>query len=201
MRILSASAEPDDLGPCVYIDDYQAAYGITDYLVGLGHRCIAFLGGELGHRSSLERQNGYLAALADNGIERNDELILAGEYNFDSGAERSKQLLARPDRPTAIFACNDEIAAGALFAARINQVAVPQALSIVGFEDSPFSRQSWPKLTTAHQPNASIAGCAAHLLIGSIRAARNGGEDPEDLPENGFLPQLVVRDSTCPAAV
>jgi hypothetical protein len=84
------------------------------------------------------------------------------------------------------------IAAGTLFAARIHGVDVPQQLSIVGFEDSPFSRQAWPNLTTAQQPNATIAECATGLLIDTIRNKR-------DVESEGFYPQLIVRDSTCPA--
>ena len=81
----------------------------------------------------------------------------------------------------------------------IKHVPVPQQLSIVGFEDSPFSRQSWPKLTTAHQPNSEIAETAAHLLIETIRASRQG--DTEPAADQGFQPQLVVRDSTCPRSM
>lgn len=207
VRIVSGSADPAETEPCIFVDDYQAAFDITAYLAGLGHRRIAFLGGEDIHRSSVERRQGYLAALADNGIAEDPALIVPGEFNFDSGAERTRRLLSMQPRPTAIFAANDEIAAGALFSARIHQVAVPQELSIVGFEDSPFSRQTWPKLTTAHQPNSAIAGSAASHLIASIRASRHGssahapagsGSD-NALPGNGFRPQLVVRDSTCPA--
>ena len=77
---------------------------------------------------------------------------------------------------------------------------MPQELSIIGFEDSPFSRQTWPKLTTAHQPNTEIAECATSLLIDAIRATRNGDSTTET-PDNGFEPKLVVRDSTCPAAL
>ena len=199
VRILSGELDSDYTGPCVLIDDYHAAYEITQYLVGLGHRDIAFLGGHLEHDSSSEKRlAGYLAALADADIEHRDNLILPGEYSFDSGSERTSRLLGLQQPPSAIFACNDEIASGALFAARIKQVAVPQQLSIIGFEDSPFSRQSWPKLTTAHQPNSDIAASAARILIENIRSSRQGKED-ENPRKLGFKPELVVRDSTCPA--
>jgi LacI family transcriptional regulator len=195
VRIVSGTRDPAEDEPCVFVDDYQAAFEITDYLAGLGHRAIAFLGGEDSHRSNLERRRGYLAALEHHDIPADDRLLVPGEFTFDSGAERTRKLLEGAQRPTAIFAANDEIAAGALFAARIAGVAVPEELSIVGFEDSPFSRQTWPKLTTAHQPNAAIAACAASYLIASIRAARNGSHT-QALPDNGFRPRLVVRDST-----
>jgi LacI family transcriptional regulator len=200
VRILSGDMESDSPGPCVLIDDYRAAYEITRYLVGLGHRDIAFLAGSHEHDTSSEnRQRGYHAALTDADIKPQASLIVSGEYTYNSGSERTSTLLGQQQPPTAIFACNDEIASGALFAARIKQVAVPQQLSIVGFEDSPFSRQSWPKLTTAHQPNSEIAANAARILIESIRSSRQGNTD-KDPARMGFQPEIVVRDSTCPAA-
>lgn len=194
VRILSGTQPPDDLSACVFVDDRTAAYRITQYLIDLGHRDIAFLGGEEEHKSSVERLAGYKQALKDNQIKSNNRLILKGEYAFESGVKRTRQLLARDEQPTAVFACNDEIAAGVLFAARLEGLDVPRDLSIVGFEDSPFSRQAWPNLTTAQQPNASIASTATELLIRQIRH-RKGDRGPES---EGFYPQLVVRDSTCP---
>ncbi|BFM11168.1 LacI family DNA-binding transcriptional regulator [Simiduia litorea] len=197
VRILSGSHAPDSQSPCVFIDDKTAGFDITQYLIDLGHKRIAFLGGDIEHASSGERLEGYKDALKKNNLRIDESLILPGEYAFESGIERSKKLLSLANKPTAIFACNDEIAAGTLFAARILGVSVPQALSIVGFEDSPFSRQAWPKLTTAQQPNSTIAQTAAKLLINDIRSQRN---DDSDAANQGFYPKLVVRDSSCPAA-
>lgn len=196
VRILSGQAAPDTLSPCVFIDDRTAGFDITQYLIDLGHTRIGFLGGDMEHASSGERLEGYKAAMQKNNIPLDEALIVPGEYAFESGIERSKHLLSQPQRPTAIFACNDEIAAGTLFAARILGVSVPQELSIVGFEDSPFSRQAWPKLTTAQQPNNTIAQTAAKLLINAIRAGRETAGEPAC---QGFYPKLVVRDSSCPA--
>ncbi len=193
VRILSGTQPPDDKSPCVFVDDRTAAYRITQYLIDLGHKAIAFLGGEEAHKSSGERYEGYKAALKDNKIPLEKKWVVPGEYSFESGVKRSRQLLNAEPRPTAVFACNDEIAAGTLFAARILGIEVPQQLSIVGFEDSPFSRQAWPNLTTAQQPNGTIAQHATQLLINCIRQP-NTKVDSE-----GFYPQLIVRDSTCPA--
>lgn len=192
VRILSGSQPPDKQGPCIFIDDRTAAYTITQHLIDLGHTAIAFLGGDEAHKSSGERLDGFKAALKDNRIALNENYILPGVYSFESGVTRTRQLLASTITPTAIFACNDEIAAGTLFAARIHGVDVPQRLSIVGFEDSPFSRQAWPNLTTAQQPNSLIAERATRLLIDTIRA-----QHPAD--SEGFYPQLIVRDSTAVA--
>jgi len=194
VRILSGSQAPDSRSPCIFIDDRSAAYRITRYLLDLGHKTIAFLGGEEAHKSSTERLEGYRQALKDQGIKPEPKLILEGEYAFESGVKRTRQLLQQKPRPSAVFACNDEIAAGVLFAARLEGVPVPENLSIVGFEDSPFSRQAWPNLTTAQQPNSEIARRATALLVAQIRH-KKGQEQPES---QGFYPQLVVRDSTCP---
>ena len=97
------------------------------------------------------------------------------------------------NRPSAIVACNDEIAAGALFSARLSNVEIPQQLSIVGFENSPFSRQTWPPLTTAHQPNSTIALQAAELLF---RHARPGVHLANTEQQPVFIPELLVREST-----
>lgn len=193
VRILSGSKAPDKKGPCIFIDDRLAAFNITQYLIDLGHKKIAFLGGDEAHKSSGERLMGYKNALKENSIGSDADLILPGEYSFESGVKRTRTLLNSTLKPTAIFACNDEIAAGALFAARIQGLEIPQQLSIVGFEDSPFSRQAWPNLTTAQQPNTIIAERATHLLIELIRAQT-------DVESEGFHPQLIVRESTCPAS-
>lgn len=195
VRIISGSEAPDDLSPCVVVDDHNAAREITQYLIDLGHTRIGFLSGDTVHSSSGEREAGYRQALRENNLPEDEQLILQGQYAFESGVERTQKLLDQDNPPSAIFACNDEIAAGTLFAARLQGVEVPSQLSIVGFEDSPFSRQTWPKLTTARQPNSDIAASATALLIQSTRTTRSG-ENPDQNIESAFLPQLVVRDST-----
>ena len=187
------------MSPCVYIDDRTAAYTITQHLIDLNHKDIAFLGGDEEHKSSGERLEGYRSALADNGITPHENHILPGKYSFESGVERTRALLELDGpRPTAVFACNDEIAAGTLFAARIAGVDVPNQLSIVGFEDSPFSRQAWPNLTTAQQPTSTIAQRATALLIDTLTSRAEGLQVVES---EGFLPKLIVRDSSQTAPV
>ncbi len=197
VRVLSGSEAPDNRSPCIYIDDRRAARTITSHLISLGHRNIAFLNGDEAHKSSGERLLGYQEALQEAGIPVAEENILPGLYSFESGVERTRSLIESRGEamPTAVFACNDEIAAGTLFAARIAGIDVPGRLSIAGFEDSPFSRQAWPNLTTAQQPTSVIAQHAAQLLIRTIKS-REPGQAAES---EGFYPNLVVRDSTCPA--
>jgi len=197
VRIIAATEDPGD-GPCVYIDDRDAAYEITEHLIQLGHQRIGFLWGGPQHRSSAERYAGYEAALNDYGITLDKHLVIPGDYTFDDGFRGARRLLALREPPTAIFGSNDEIAAGVLAAAKSVGLNVPYDLSIAGFEDSPFSRQSWPALTTAKQATEDIARHAARLLIGSLRQDAYA-EHPLGLSNQGFVPQLVVRGSTGPA--
>ncbi|SHF01708.1 transcriptional regulator, LacI family [Microbulbifer donghaiensis] len=202
VRIVSAAAAHEDEENCIQVDDSAAAYDITQHLLQLGHKRIGFLCGGEEHVSTHGRLDGYRRALQDAGLPIEDNLILKGEYSFDSGVEGAKALLQSDNPPSAIFASNDEMAAGALFAARLMHIEIPQQLSIVGFEDSPFSRQTWPKLTTAHQPNNEIAKCAAALVLSKARskgATENGKASKEAGIQREFTPSLVVRDSSGPA--
>lgn len=193
VRIVSGSRDPEDGSACVFVDDHDAAYDITEHLIQLGHQRIGFLWGGRSHKSSGERYEGYAEALRDYGIALDPELVVEGDYSFDDGFRGARRLLALELRPTAIFGSNDEIAAGVLAAARSGGLNVPYDLSIAGFEDSPFSRQSWPALTTARQATEEIGRHAARRLLGLIR------EQP-DAPQlnQGFSPELVIRGSTAP---
>ncbi|GAB3040314.1 MULTISPECIES: LacI family DNA-binding transcriptional regulator [Oleiagrimonas] len=193
VRILSAAEDPDDGYPCVFIDDRDAAYDITEHLIQLGHTRIGFLWGGEEHRSSPERYKGYADALKDYGIEQDRKLVVKGDYSFDDGFRGARKLLALKEPPTAIFGSNDEIAAGVLAAAKSAGMDVPYDLSIAGFEDSPFSKQSWPALTTARQATDEIAQHATRLLIAQLQ--KNGRFEVHN---EGFSPELVVRGSTAP---
>jgi len=197
VRIIAATEDPDDGLPCIYVDDRSAAYEITEHLIQLGHRRIGFLWGGAQHRSSGERYAGYEKALKDYGIPVDEQLAVPGDYTFDDGFRGARGLLALHEPPTAIFGSNDEIAAGVLAAAKSAGINVPYELSIAGFEDSPFSRQSWPSLTTAKQATDSIAKQATRLLIAGLRQYAYA-DQPVPPRNQGFLPQLVVRGSTAP---
>jgi len=194
VRIMSGKTAPDELTPCVMVNDHDAALTITQHLIDLGHKHIAFIAGGAEHKSSIERLQGYKQALSNNHIAIDENLIIEGEYSFESGVDGAKQLMAQKTTPSAIFSCNDEIAAGALFAARLMDIEIPRQLSIAGFENSPFSRQTWPRLTTADQPNQQIAQDATNLLIAQIRKQQGKVQTGQ------FTPELVVRDSTAESA-
>ncbi len=190
VRIVSASEDPGGASPCVYIDDCNAAYAVTEHLIQLGHRRIGFLKGGKNHRASAERFNGYRKALKDYGIASDKTLVVEGDYLFDDGFRGARRLLGLAKPPTAIFGSNDEIAAGAQAAARSDGLQIPYDVSVAGFEDSPFSQHSWPPLTTARLRTELIIERATRLLIAYVRDGSTHNE--------GFRPELVVRGSTAP---
>lgn len=194
VRILSGSGGLSSTLPYVLVNDFKAAYDITEHLIEQGHRHIAFIAGDEIHKSTIERLHGYQAALEKAGIPIDESLIIKGTYSFETGVKSAETLLSICPHPTAVFACNDEIAAGTLFGARMQGVDVPQGLAIAGFENSPFSRQTFPPLTTASQPTNEIAQHAASSLIQFLRAKK--AKVTHDNLHHTFTPELVVRAST-----
>lgn len=188
VRVISGSSTGES--NCVLVDDYNAAVAVTEHLLALGHQHLAFITGGREHQSTAQRLAGFTDTLSKHAITLPSQWLIEGQYSFESGVEGAKQLLAETRKPTAIVACNDEIAAGALFAARLMNFDIPSQLSIVGFENSPFSRQTWPKLTTAGQPNQEIAYQAALSLLNRLRHISN------KQAHLYFAPELIVRDST-----
>ena len=152
--------------PYADMDDAAAAREMTEYLIGLGHRRIGFIVGHPDHFASGQRLHGYKTALRrSRNSHLQPELVRQGHFVFDSGLDAARRLLALPNPPTAIFASNDDMAAGALMAAHEMGIAVPQRLSVAGFDDTYIARTVWPRLTTVHQPSYDLAYTATDLLL------------------------------------
>ena len=195
VRILSGATAPDTSLPCVLINDYEASFAITEHLINNGHKRIAFIAGEREHHSTIERQHGYQAALKKHGIEEDPALLIDGTYSFGTGVKSAESLLSLDVPPTAVFACNDEIAAGMLYGARMQGFDVPKDLAIAGFENSPFSRQTFPPLTTASQPTCDIARAATSSLISCLKMRKKTGKVTASEPVY-FVPELLIRASS-----
>jgi LacI family transcriptional regulator len=186
-----ASVRFDDMAHLIVSNDREATGEAAAYLEGLGHRHIGFIAGPPHHRSAHERQVGFMSALEQRGLTIAPELVVTGAYSFESGVACAEALLARRPRPTAIFACNDEMAAGVYKAAYRMKIAIPDELSVIGFDDSPVATRLSPALTTIHLPIRNIARLAASKLIPA--GAR---EEAEGGSISRIVPHLVVRDST-----
>ena len=174
----------------VSIDDFAAAKAMTERLIGLGHRRIAFISGHTNQNSSGRRREGYRAALKQAGLGDGARIEADGDFSFQSGLAAAEALLDLPERPTAIFASNDDMAAAAMSAAHRRGLDVPGDISVVGFDDTPLAMAVWPALTTIRQPVADMARAAVSLLAADIRAGAARTPRREQLEH-----QLVLRQS------
>ena len=149
----------------VTIDDRAAAVEIARHLWSLGHRSFAVVTGPESHGCSAPRLEGFLESISALGGDPQQVRLAPGDFSFRSGMEAGHRLLAAPNRPTAIFASNDDMAAGVLAAAGKLELQVPRDISVVGYDDSAIAEQVWPPLTTIRQPIALMAAESARLLI------------------------------------
>src|SRR5206468_2103362 len=145
--------------------NWAGALAATRHLVGLGHERIAYIGGPAGSPCDVAREAGYLAALWEQAIRPDPALITHGLFTFEHGLRAGLDILARRDRPTAVFAGCDLIAVGVLEAARRLELAVPGRLSVVGFDDTGLAASSAPPLTTVHQPILEMGEAAVATLF------------------------------------
>ena len=189
------SAELDDPGHMVASNDREAVRGAIEHLIQQGHKLIGLVEGPDGFRSARERRLGFEDALNGAGLKLPRSLIARGNYTFETGVTGANRLLDLSPRPTAIFASNDEMAAGVVFAARERGIAVPEELSVVGFDDTPIAAHIWPPLTTVRWPIVSMARSAARKLLGDMAGEVKAEESPPIL-----LSTLVKRGSVAPPA-
>ena len=184
--------DPDGDGanvPSVVATNRAGALAVMEYLIGLGHRRIGFIGGRPGTVSASRRFAGYKDGLAEAGIPYDPDLVQSGDYTRGRGQEAARQLLGRPDRPTAIFAANDNTAMGVMDVAQELGLRIPQDVSVVGFDNLPEAAQVTPKLTTVDQSIQEMATLATKLLIGILR-----GEAP-DQTVHKIPTRLIIRES------
>lgn len=158
----------------VAIDNRAGASAMTRYLIAMNHRDIAFICGHPDQADSAERREGFLAAMNEAGLSVRDDRIIAGDYSYRSGISAAEALLSGDNRPTAIFASNDEMAAGALAVAHRLGIEVPRQLSVAGFDDTALAKTIWPSLTTVRQPIDEMARQAVAMIVDHIRAQHRG---------------------------
>lgn len=187
-----APTEDKNASPYVETNDEEASYDMTCQLIAMGHERIGFICGHPDHRAVALRFEGYKAALVENKIALDKSLVETGDNNFDSGEACGRRLLQAKSRPTAIFAANDEMAAGVMIAAHQLGLEIPRQLSVVGFDDTPVAHQIWPSLTTIRQPIRQMARKATDLLLKQLR-----GKDVQ-LPTSLLSSSIILRDSTGP---
>ncbi len=180
--------------PYADMDDESAACEMTEYLISLGHRQIGFIKGHPEHFASGQRLKGFRAALQRHGIPYQPDNVKDGLFEFESGLEGGRQLLTMPRPPTAIFASNDDMAAGVMMTAHEMGIEIPKQLSVAGFDDTYIARAVWPQLTTVHQPSYDLAYSATDLLLQMLKSHK--------VPKPVRLGyRLVCRASTGPSLI
>lgn len=160
----------------------------TRHLIELGHRRIAHISGDLSHHDAADRLTGYRVALQEAGLNEDPVLVLEGDFREASGFRLTTQLVESGVDFSAIFAANDQMAAGALLALWRKGLRVPDDVSVIGFDDIRGASFSLPPLTTIRQPMYEIGQVAA----GGIMAWVVGESPAMEVP----LPAIVVREST-----
>ncbi|QZH75703.1 MAG: LacI family DNA-binding transcriptional regulator [Erythrobacter sp.] len=152
-------------GACAMLDEREAARAVAQYLIDLGHRRFGIVLGHQSHGATQARLAGYRDALDAAGIDAGSVALEQGDFTYASGQRAARALLERTDRPSAILAQNDDMAAAVLTTARELDIVVPDELSVAGFDDAEIARLCWPQLTTVEQPVASIAADATDQLL------------------------------------
>jgi len=175
--------------PVIMIDNFGAAVEVTNHLIELGHQRIGFIKGVPGHAATKLRFEGYKKALADAGIDYNPELVVEGDFTWLTGRQGAAKLMSGAISPTAIFASNDDMAAGVLSWMGQYGRQAPSDIAVVGFDDTSLSRLVYPALTTVGQDVVEMGRLAASLII----------EGKVESKAHRFAHELIVRASTDPA--
>lgn len=174
----------------IVTNDRKGSREAARHLAKLGHTRIAVVQGRKSFRSTHERRAGFEEGLAEFGITIPPEYVFQGDYTFESGLAVGGDLIDVDPPPTAVFAANDEMAAGVLQALHVAGRTPPESLSIVGFDDFETATRVWPRLTTVRTPAREIGTLAAERLF------EFGNDDVEQGGPNQTTPRLIERDST-----
>jgi LacI family transcriptional regulator len=176
----------------VSMTDRESSAEMTRYLASLGHKNIAFITGHPKHDAVKNRFLGYQDGLQESGLKFSEQLVKAGDNSIRSGEACAEKLLKRKNPPTAIFAANDDMAAGVIRVADRLGISVPEQLSVAGCDDVALAQQIYPALTTIRQPLAAMTERAAATLIEHSRG------NSELRGEDTFPGVLQIRESTGP---
>jgi LacI family repressor for deo operon, udp, cdd, tsx, nupC, and nupG len=177
--------------PQIEIDNRAAACGMTQHLVSLGHRSIAYVSGPASNILERERFQGFKDGLETAGLPFDPALVLPGDYTIEAGVRAGQDLVARPTRPTAVFCTSDEMAIGLMRTLFSAGLRVPEDISVAGFDDIEFAAVAEPPLTTIHQPRRELGQAAASALIELLQ----GRPSPKRIR---LETELVIRDSVAP---
>jgi LacI family transcriptional regulator len=191
------SVVSDDVAHMVHFNDREAVKDIAEHLIALGHTKIGFIKGPENSKSAAERHDAFRDALEQNGVHLGANRIAFGANTFQSGVDCAVQLLKPENRPTAIFASNDEMAIGVMVTAQKMGISIPRELTIVGFDDTPQASKVWPALTTVNLQVKEMGKLATQKLLA---LCSNNIELAKKIKFE-LVPTVVRRDTTAPPLI
>lgn len=174
---------------CINLDNERGGYLAAKYLLEAGHRDIAYISGPQWKHDTQDRLAGHKRALAEFGVTFNEALMFEGNFQEEGGVSGLNHLLNCGHPFTAVACGNDEMAAGAMAAAREAGMALPEDLSIIGFDNVAYSRFVFPKLCTVNYPVREMAEMATHWVL------RHVYDHSKLAIENTFSPEVIERNS------
>jgi LacI family transcriptional regulator len=193
MPAVLMNTQSNDVGRAALgIDNYGGACAMVRHLINAGHKRIAFIAGPESNFDAHERQRGYQDTLAE-GLPKAKPWVLPGDFSEAAGHRAGRELLGAEPRPDAVFAANDMMALGCLFAFNQAGVRVPRDIALAGFDDIPLARFVVPTLTTVRVNIAELGGRAMRMLLNLEQGA--GAAQPQML----LVPDLIVRESSATA--
>jgi LacI family transcriptional regulator len=183
----------------VSTDNVDAGHRATRHLIALGHERIAFITGNLRYSPHADRLHGFRKAMQESNLAVRDEYLRVGDLTMDSGYKAGLEMLRRPEPPTAILPSNNRMLLGVMRA--VNQLGVrcPEDVSIVGFDDFPWTQHLTPPLTVLSQPAHEIGKKALEMLLSKIRATEGSQESRDNLIQ--LKADLKIRESTAPPGI
>ncbi|WP_258062455.1 LacI family DNA-binding transcriptional regulator [Arthrobacter sp. B0490] len=187
--VIDPAGVPDLEVPTIGATNWTGAVTATEHLVQQNHRRIGFVAGRPGLWCSRARLDGYRAGLDAAGLAFDPALVITGDFDYASGFAAGVELLARKDRPSAIFAASDQMALGVYEAARQQGLRIPDDLSVIGFDDLPEASWASPPLTTVRQPLSEMGMLAARTLVRLMRG------EPVESPRIELSTKLIPRAS------
>jgi LacI family transcriptional regulator len=171
------------------VDNKAGAYQAVTHLIGLGHRRIGFVSNApLPYAGAQDRFAGYRQALTEHNLPMDDDLVRIAAFLPEKGEAAMEELLALPERPTAVFAASDVVAIGVMGAIQAAGLQVPDDVAVVGFDDIFLAAHTHPPLTTVRVPAYGLGWTAAEVLVSLI-------DGDEDTPMVTLETKLVIRDS------
>ncbi|MBA2871774.1 LacI family transcriptional regulator [Anoxybacillus calidus] len=162
--VLAATIEENNIIPSVNIDYEQAAYDAVAFLIEKGHKRIVYVTGPADDPINNKKLAGYRRALEQYGLTYDENLIIEGDYSYDSGIEAYEKIAELDEQPTAVFVGTDEMALGVIHSAQDHGVNIPEQLEVVGFDNTRLATMVRPRLTTVVQPMYDIGAVAMRLL-------------------------------------